>query len=436
MDLSNFDNLDSKEVFRWFSEISNIPRESGHEKEISDFLVKFAKDRKLEVYQDKENNVIIKKKAADGFENVKPVIIQGHMDMVCEKTKESKHDFRKDPIELILEGDILRANNTTLGADDGIAVAFAMALLDSNDIPHPALEVLITTAEETSMHGAFYVTSEHLQGKTLINIDAEEEGVFFVSCAGGINTIIDFDIVRESNSNDALKIEVSSAVNNYNIEEIIESFNSLRNYKDVYLFGAVSVGKSSLVNAFLKVFKNKTSQMITTSPYPQTTLNVIKVPLGDDSYIYDTPGVMIETSIFNHIDRKLLKYVLPRKTIKPKVYQLRDNQSLIVNNLAKIDFKNGGNIILFMSNDLEVRRSKMEKSDQIFNNLIKNKHFKLLDRNVKEVSDLQSHSITLPNEYCDVVISGLLWFKMKGNNQNIVVHTLKGVDVAIRECKI
>ena len=89
-----------------------------------------------------------------------------------------------------------------------------------------------------------------------------------------------------------------------------------------------------------------------------------------------------------------------------------------------------------MSNDLEVRRSKMEKSDQIFNNLIKNKQFKLLDRNVKEVSDLQSHSITLPNEYCDVVISGLLWFKMKGNNQNIVVNTLKGVDVAIRECKI
>ncbi|WP_297276594.1 aminoacyl-histidine dipeptidase [uncultured Brachyspira sp.] len=209
MSLDSLKSLDSKEVFRWFSEISKIPRESAHEKEISDFLVKFAKDRNLEVYQDKENNVIIKKKSFSGYKNLEPVIIQGHMDMVCEKTKESNHDFRKDPIELILEGDILRANNTTLGADDGIAVAFAMALLDSNDIPHPALEVLITTAEETSMHGAFYVTSEHLQGKTLINIDAEEEGVFFVSCAGGINTIIDFDIVRESNSNDALKIEVS-----------------------------------------------------------------------------------------------------------------------------------------------------------------------------------------------------------------------------------
>ena len=209
MSLDSLKNLDSKEVFRWFAEISKIPRESAHEKEISDFLVKFAKDRNLEVYQDKENNVIIKKNSFSGYKNLKPIIIQGHMDMVCEKTKESKHDFRKDPIELILEGDILRANDTTLGADDGIAVAFALALLDSNDIPHPALEVLITTAEETSMHGAFYVTSEHLEGKTLINIDAEEEGVFFVSCAGGINTIVDFDIVREDNSNEALKIEIS-----------------------------------------------------------------------------------------------------------------------------------------------------------------------------------------------------------------------------------
>ncbi|WP_157153546.1 aminoacyl-histidine dipeptidase [Brachyspira murdochii] len=209
MCLSNFDSLDSKEVFRWFSELSKIPRESGHEKEVSDFLVKFAKDRGLEVYQDKENNVIMKKKASSGFENVKPVIIQGHMDMVCEKTKESKHDFRKDPIELIVEGDILRANDTTLGGDDGIAVAMGLALFDSKDIPHPALELLITTAEETGMDGASAVTAEHLDGKTLINIDGEEEGIFLVSCAGGLNTLVSFDIKKEANSNDALKIEVS-----------------------------------------------------------------------------------------------------------------------------------------------------------------------------------------------------------------------------------
>lgn len=209
MNLDSLKSLESKSVFEWFSEISKIPRESGHEKEISDFLVKFAKDRNLEVYQDKENNVIIKKKAFAGYENLSPVIIQGHMDMVCEKTADSKHDFRKDPIELILDGNFLKANNTTLGADDGIAISFALALLDSNDIPHPALEILITTAEETSMIGASYVTSEHLNGKTLINIDAEEEGIFLVSCSGGVNTIVNFDIVEEANSDEALEIDVS-----------------------------------------------------------------------------------------------------------------------------------------------------------------------------------------------------------------------------------
>ncbi|WP_300711371.1 aminoacyl-histidine dipeptidase [uncultured Brachyspira sp.] len=209
MFLSSFEHLDSKEVFRWFYEISSIPRESGYEKEISDFLVKFARDRNLEVYQDKENNVIIKKKSSKMYENRNAVIIQGHMDMVCEKTKDSNHNFRKDGIELIIENDILRANNTTLGGDDGIAVAMGLALLDSECIEHPALELLITTAEETGMDGAFEITGEYLCGKTLINIDAEEEGVFLVSCAGGLNALADFNIKKEANNNEALKIDIS-----------------------------------------------------------------------------------------------------------------------------------------------------------------------------------------------------------------------------------
>ena len=208
MFLDNFNNLDSKEVFRWFAEISKIPRKSKHEKQISDYLVQFAKDRNLEVYQDKVNNVIIKKKAFKGYEDIAPIIIQGHMDMVCEKTMDSKHDFDKDPLELIVEGDVLRANDTTLGADDGIAIAYGLALLDSKDIPHPALEVLITSDEEDGMSGAFSVTDEHLNGKTLINLDSEVEGTFWVSSAGGINVIAEFDIEREVNNNPALKIEI------------------------------------------------------------------------------------------------------------------------------------------------------------------------------------------------------------------------------------
>lgn len=222
MDLNAFNSMESKEVFKWFNEINKIPRESGHEKEISDFLVKFAKDRNLEVYQDNAMNVIIKKKGTSGYENKPAVIIQGHVDMVCEKTKDSKHDFRKDPIEMILDGDILRANNTTLGGDDGIAIAMGMALLDSKDLPHPPIELLATTAEETGMDGAIAITGEHIDGKTMINIDGEEEGIFLVSCAGGMNTLTDFDIKKEKAEGHALKVEVSGLKGGHSGIEIIK----------------------------------------------------------------------------------------------------------------------------------------------------------------------------------------------------------------------
>ena len=132
--MKKFLNLDPKEVFYWFDEISKIPRESGNEKEISDFLVKFAKDRKLEFYQDEALNVIIKKTATEGYEKSKGVIIQGHIDMVCVKTDESTHDFEKDPINLVIDGDILKAKDTSLGGDDGIAIAYGLAILDSKTI--------------------------------------------------------------------------------------------------------------------------------------------------------------------------------------------------------------------------------------------------------------------------------------------------------------
>ncbi|EOD01588.1 Aminoacyl-histidine dipeptidase (Peptidase D) [Caldisalinibacter kiritimatiensis] len=181
-------NLEPNKVFEYFEEISQIPRGSGNEKAISDYLAQFAKERDLDVIQDEALNVIIKKPATKGYENAPVVILQGHMDMVCEKNKDTIHDFEKDPIKLKVEGDIIRAEGTTLGADNGIAVAYCLAILDSNDIPHPSLEVVITTEEETGMGGASKLNPENLDGKILINIDAEEEGNFFVSCAGGVRT--------------------------------------------------------------------------------------------------------------------------------------------------------------------------------------------------------------------------------------------------------
>jgi len=177
--------LEPKNALRYFETISGIPRGSGNEKGISDYLVAFAKERGLWVHQDKALNVIIKKPGTKGYENAPTIILQGHMDMVCEKNAETVHDFVKDPIKLVVEGDFLKAEGTTLGADNGVAVAMALALLDSFDIPHPPLEVLITTCEEVGLLGAAALDGTLLEGRLLLNMDSGEEGFFCVCCAGG-----------------------------------------------------------------------------------------------------------------------------------------------------------------------------------------------------------------------------------------------------------
>ena len=217
-----FEALEPKSVFKWFYEISQIPRGSGNEKAISDFLVSFAKARGLEVWQDKALNVIIKKAGTKGFESSKPVILQGHMDMVPEKEAGSNHDFTKDPIKWQLKGEMLYAQGTTLGGDDGIAVAYCLAILDANDIAHPPLEVLITTEEETGMDGAMAVTGEHLEGTRFLNIDSEREGSFLISCAGGANVNVTFDIEREALKGEIIKVAVSNLLGGHSGMEIIQ----------------------------------------------------------------------------------------------------------------------------------------------------------------------------------------------------------------------
>jgi len=186
--MKNLENITEERIFYHFQEISNIPRGSGNEKEISDYLINFGRNLGLECIQDGALNVIIKKRASKGYETAPAVIIQGHMDMVCEKNSGKTHDFTKDPIKLIVKDDYIYADGTTLGGDDGIAVAYAMALLEDTTIEHPALEILITTDEETGMTGAMAVQPQYLNGKIVLNLDSEEEGKLWVSCAGGIRT--------------------------------------------------------------------------------------------------------------------------------------------------------------------------------------------------------------------------------------------------------
>ncbi|MDO5714322.1 MAG: aminoacyl-histidine dipeptidase [Tissierellia bacterium] len=193
-----FKDLEPKNVFQNFKEISNIPRCSLEEKQISDYLVQWANERNLEVIQDEWWNVIIKKSGSPGREDEEPVILQGHMDMVCEKRPESDHDFSKDPILWDIKEDWIYAKDTTLGADNGIAVAMIMAVLESEDISHPPLEALITSDEESGMTGALKVNPKLFKSKRLINLDSEEEGVACVACAGGENDYVLFkkDIIK------------------------------------------------------------------------------------------------------------------------------------------------------------------------------------------------------------------------------------------------
>ena len=232
----NIEKLYPEKVFHYFAEISKIPRASKKEKEISDWLVKFAKERKLKVIQDEHYNVIIKKKATEGYEDFSPLILQGHMDMVWEKNKDTEFDFSTQGIELVIDGDFLKANGTTLGADNGIAVAYALAILDSDDIKHPALEVVITTDEEDGMSGVVNLDFDEFDGKTLINLDTEEYGEVYVSSAGGTRTETKFifETKKIGNGYTPISIEVKGLSGGHSGAEIHKNLgNSIKILSEV-----------------------------------------------------------------------------------------------------------------------------------------------------------------------------------------------------------
>ena len=187
-----------EKLFHFFEEISAIPRGSGNEKEISNYLVKFAKDRGLWVYQDKAYNVIIKKDGSKGAEEKAPVMLQGHLDMVCDKRAGVEHDFEKDGIDLVVKDGVLWANGTTLGSDNGVAVALMMMVLDDEELQHPPVECVFTTEEEVGLNGAQALDKSLITARTMINMDSEEEGVATISCAGGLRIQFTRPVKREA----------------------------------------------------------------------------------------------------------------------------------------------------------------------------------------------------------------------------------------------
>lgn len=186
-------DLEPKALWKNFYDICQIPRPSKHEEKMTAFMLDFAKKHNLEAKTDKVGNVVISKPATPGYENHPKIVLQSHMDMVCEKAKGVEHDFDKDAIETYIDGEWLKAKGTTLGADDGIGCATSLTILESDTLKHPAIECLFTVDEETGLTGAFAIGPDFLTGEKLINLDSEDDGQFFIGCAGGIGTTAVFN---------------------------------------------------------------------------------------------------------------------------------------------------------------------------------------------------------------------------------------------------
>ncbi len=189
-------DLQPEALWRIFEEMCHVPRPSKHEDKIQEFAVNFGEKLNLETFKDEVGNVIMRKPATEGMEDRKKVILQAHLDMVPQKNSNVQHDFEKDPIKPFVEGEWVKAKGTTLGSDNGIGAAAAMAILEANDIPHPPLEVLLTADEETGMTGANGLKPGILHGDILINLDSEDEGELYIGCAGGVNTNAKFPLQK------------------------------------------------------------------------------------------------------------------------------------------------------------------------------------------------------------------------------------------------
>lgn len=212
--------LKPEKVFYYFEEICKIPHGSYNTRQLKEYCVQFAKERNLKYYEDDFQNVIIYKDATPGYEEVPTMIIQGHLDMVCEKELDSTIDFTKDGLDLRVDGDFIYAHKTTLGGDDGIAVAFGLAILDDDTLKHPALEIVFTSEEEVGLEGATNLDINQITGKYFINIDSEEEGIITCGCAGGLRADCTMSVLTETAKKEKLRLSLTNFLGGHSGVEI------------------------------------------------------------------------------------------------------------------------------------------------------------------------------------------------------------------------
>lgn len=248
--MTDLSKLEPSEVWQQFAEICKIPRPSKKEGKMIEYLLRFGQQHNLATLNDAAGNVVIKKPATKGFENRPTIVLQSHIDMVCEKTADSTHDFERDAIQPIIDGDWVHANNTTLGADDGIGVATQLAILASEMVEHPAIECLFTVDEETGLTGAFSLDGSMLSGRTLINLDSEDEGQIFIGCAGGINTVGRLKIAKQpvSANNAAFRIDVKGLRGGHSGDDIHKGFGNANKILNRFLWNATKQFGINLCN--------------------------------------------------------------------------------------------------------------------------------------------------------------------------------------------
>ena len=253
----NIKNSNANRVFNYFEEMSKVPHGSGNMDDIAEHCVNFAKEHNLKYVRDDANNVVIYKNGSAGYEQSEPIILQGHLDMVCQKTPDHDIDFLKDGLDLYVDGDFIKARGTTLGADNGIAVAMIMAILESNDIAHPPIEAVFTTDEEVGMIGARALDMSILRGKQMINLDSETEGIVTVSCAGGSDFQVSVPLTTVKKTGTLVSVEVCGLKGGHSGEDINKNrvnanmlagriLNELKNFAD---FDIISINGGDKANA-------------------------------------------------------------------------------------------------------------------------------------------------------------------------------------------
>ena len=241
-------NCKPERVFHYFEEICNIPHPSYHEEKISAYLVEFAKAHNLEYYTDELYNVIMIKEASEGMENVAPIILQGHMDMVAEQDPDCTKDMLKEGLDLEVVDGYVTAKGTTLGGDDGIAVAMALALLEDETLKHPRLEVIITVSEEVGMEGAAGIDVSMIQGRKLLNLDSEEEGHFLAGCAGGCRMELEYPAKKEQVKGNLVSVEINDCIGGHSGTEIDKGRANATLMVNRMLAAAVEVADVNLVD--------------------------------------------------------------------------------------------------------------------------------------------------------------------------------------------